>query len=350
MNILITGGAGFIGSAFIRNIAKDKGNVVVNVDKLTYASNLSSLESLQGSDNYSFEEVDICDYQSILKILNSYKIEAVINLAAETHVDRSIDDSSPFIKTNIVGTYTLLEACCEYWKKLPVKVKSIFKFVHVSTDEVYGDMHGKKPCLETTPYSPSSPYSASKAGSDHLVRAWYKTYGFPSIITNCTNNYGPYQFPEKLIPLTIYNAIEGKELPLYGDGNQMRDWLYVNDHVEALVIVLNKGVVGETYNISSNEVNTNKNIVEKICEILSRIDGNKKAIDYFSLVRYVKDRPGHDVCYSLDSSKIRSQLGWKQKTPLINGLEETVKWYCNNNKNNVMSNYERNRIGQLKED
>lgn len=335
MKIVITGGAGFIGSAVIRHVIKNTHNHVINVDKLTYAGNLNSLHDIKNNNRYTFEKIDICNAGAISEIFEKHQPDAVMHLAAESHVDRSIDGPAAFIETNINGTYTLLEAARKYWKSLPEARKKIFRFHHISTDEVYGDLHDTNELFtESTPYSPSSPYSASKASSDHLVRAWHRTYGLPVIITNCSNNYGPYHFPEKLIPLIILNALAGKPLPIYGQGNQIRDWLYVEDHARALYKVVTEGVVGETYNIGGHNEKQNIEVVRAICNILEELapvkNTNLKIKNYESLITYVQDRPGHDLRYAIDASKIQRELGWKPEETFESGLRKTVQWYLDN--------------------
>ena len=333
MKILVTGGAGFIGSAIVRHIINNTKDCVVNVDKLTYAGNLDSLIPVKDSDRYSFEKVDICDRLEVERVFQQHKPDTVMHLAAESHVDRSIEGPSDFIHTNIVGTYTLLESARSYWSNLAPQKKKTFMFHHISTDEVYGDLEKATDLFsETTPYAPSSPYSASKASSDHLVRAWRRTYGLPTIITNCSNNYGPYHFPEKLIPLTIINALKGLPLPIYGDGKQVRDWLYVDDHARALYKVLCNGSVGETYNIGGNNEKTNIEVVQGICSILEELAPNKpQGLNHYSdLITFVKDRPGHDVRYAIDTSKIKRELGWEPKESFDSGLKKVVMWYLEN--------------------
>lgn len=333
MKVLVTGGAGFIGSAVIRHIINDTSDSVVNVDKLTYAGNLESLQDIASNSRYVFEEVDICDRNGLDRIFNEYKPDAVMHLAAESHVDRSIDGPAAFIETNIVGTYTLLEATRSYWNELDVESKQAFRFHHISTDEVYGDLEGTNDLFtETTSYEPSSPYSASKASSDHLVRAWLRTYGLPTIVTNCSNNYGPYHFPEKLIPLMILNALDGKALPVYGDGMQIRDWLFVEDHARALYKVVTEGVVGETYNIGGHNEKANIEVVKTICSLLEELVPNKPSgvAQYHNLITYVTDRPGHDVRYAIDASKIERELGWKPEETFESGIRKTVEWYLQN--------------------
>jgi len=338
MKILITGGAGFIGSAVIRHIIQNSNDTVVNVDKLTYAGNLESLKDIDSSDRYSFEQVDVCNRQELDRVFSEYKPDAVMHLAAESHVDRSIDGPAAFIETNIVGTYTLLESARQYWLTMTAEHKEKFRFHHISTDEVYGDLEGPTDLFtEQTPYAPSSPYSASKASSDHLVRAWLRTYGLPTLITNCSNNYGPYHFPEKLVPLMILNALEGKNLPVYGEGNQIRDWLYVDDHARALYKVVTEGIVGETYNIGGHNEKQNIEVVNTLCDLLEEfVPENsfaKSSINpagFKSLITYVTDRPGHDVRYAIDASKIEKELGWVPEETFETGMRKTVQWYLVN--------------------
>lgn len=333
MRILVTGGAGFIGSAVIRHIITNTNDSVVNVDKLTYAGNLESLTEVSSSERYSFERVDICDREELERVFKQYSPDLVMHLAAESHVDRSIDGPSAFIETNIIGTYTMLEVSRNYWVQLDETRKKIFRFHHISTDEVYGDLEGTSDLFtETTSYSPSSPYSASKASSDHLVRAWARTYQFPTVVTNCSNNYGPYHFPEKLIPLVILNALEGKALPIYGDGQQIRDWLFVEDHARALYLVATKGVLGETYNIGGHNEKTNLEVVTTICRILDKLRPNKlqNIKNYEDLITFVADRPGHDVRYAIDASKIEKELGWTPNESFESGIKKTVEWYLEN--------------------
>ncbi|KOO58220.1 dTDP-glucose 4,6-dehydratase [Rheinheimera sp. KL1] len=330
---LVTGGAGFIGSAVVRHLINDSKHRVVNVDKLTYAGNLNSLSPVANSERYQFEQADICDAVAMVALFNKYQPDVVMHLAAESHVDRSINGPGDFIQTNIVGTYTLLEAARAYWSGLPTDKKAAFRFHHISTDEVYGDLHGTDDLFtETTPYAPSSPYSASKAGSDHLVRAWLRTFGLPTVVTNCSNNYGPYHFPEKLIPLMILNALSGKPLPVYGDGKQIRDWLYVEDHARALVKVATEGVVGETYNIGGHNEKQNIEVVHTLCALLEELAPNKPAglANYKDLITYVTDRPGHDVRYAIDAGKIERELGWVPEESFETGLRKTVQWYLTN--------------------
>ncbi|HGS4571192.1 dTDP-glucose 4,6-dehydratase [Vibrio cholerae] len=351
MKLLVTGGAGFIGSAVVRHIIKKTHDSVVNIDKLTYAGNLESLSDIDGHDRYFFEQVDICNRAELDRVFAEHQPDAVMHLAAESHVDRSIDGPSTFIETNIVGTYNLLEAARAYWINLDDNRKASFRFHHISTDEVYGDLEGTDDLFtEITAYSPSSPYSASKASSDHLVRAWLRTYGLPTIVTNCSNNYGPYQFPEKLIPLMILNALEGKFLPVYGDGLQIRDWLFVEDHARALYQVINEGAVGETYNIGGHNEKTNIDVVKTICSLLEELAPNKPTgVTYYKdLITYVKDRPGHDIRYAIDASKIERELGWTPQETFESGIRKTVQWYLNNREwwSRVLDgSYSRQRLG-----
>ena len=345
MKILVTGGAGFIGSEVVRYIIEETMGSVINVDKLTYAGNLNNLSGIHNSTRYSFEQVDICNFAELEDVFIRHKPDAIMHLAAESHVDRSIDGPGAFVKTNILGTYSLLEAARQYWLALDKQSKLNFRFHHISTDEVYGDLEGENDLFtEMTPYQPSSPYSASKASSDHLVRAWFRTYGFPVLITNCSNNYGPYQFPEKLIPLVILNALEGKTLPIFGKGDQVRDWLYVQDHAKALYKVISKGEVGETYNIGGHNEKRNIDVVKIICSILDELvpvsenqvlygsSGNQlnSTSSYSELITFVKDRPGHDARYAIDASKIEKELGWTPAETFESGLRKTVNWYLEN--------------------
>ena len=330
---MVTGGAGFIGSAVVRHLINNTNYRVVNIDKLTYAGNLASLSTISNHPHYNFIRADICDANVMDKVFAEFQPNIVMHLAAESHVDRSIDGPSEFIQTNIVGTYTLLEAARKYWVQLTEEKKQAFRFHHISTDEVYGDLHGTDDLFtETTPYAPSSPYSASKASSDHLVRAWLRTFGLPTIVTNCSNNYGPYHFPEKLIPLMILNALSGKPLPVYGDGKQIRDWLFVEDHARALVQVATIGKIGETYNIGGHNEKQNIEVVKTLCLLLEELAPNKPegVAQYLDLITYVTDRPGHDARYAIDASKIYKELGWKPEETFETGLRKTVQWYLDN--------------------
>ncbi|MFA5955105.1 dTDP-glucose 4,6-dehydratase [Hyphomicrobium sp.] len=327
MRVIVTGGAGFIGSALVRYVVGDRGWDVLNVDKLTYAANLHSLSSISSNSNYRFVQADICDIDAIHRVFADFQPDAVMHLAAESHVDRSISSSAEFIKTNILGTHVLLETARRYWDELPSGRRASFRFLHVSTDEVYGSLDDGGFFRESTAYDPRSPYSASKASSDHLVSAWHETYGLPTLITNCSNNYGPYHFPEKLVPLIILNALENKPLPVYGDGRQVRDWLYVEDHVKALVTVLERGRIGETYNVGGRAPTENLTVVERICDLLDAHVPSDSARR--KLITFVADRPGHDRRYAIDPTKIETELGWRAEKTFDTGIAATVEWYLN---------------------
>ena len=348
--VLVTGGAGFIGSAVCRYLVAEKQIQLLNVDKLTYAGVLSSLKDVEESPLYRFEQVDICDRKTMAKLFADFKPDTVMHLAAESHVDRSIDGPSAFIETNIVGTYSLLECAREYWSELPADQKAAFRFHHISTDEVYGSLGAEGLFEETTSYGPRSPYSASKASSDHLVMAWFHTYGLPVVITNCSNNYGPYHFPEKLIPLVILNALDEKDLPVYGTGDHIRDWLYVDDHARALVTVVEKGKLGETYNVGGRNERTNLEVVEAICTVLDELRPRKDGL-YKDLITFVKDRPGHDQRYAIDASKLEEDLGWNALEIFDTGIRRTVQWYLDNDwwwKPLRASRYSGERLGKTK--
>ncbi|VVM89380.1 MULTISPECIES: dTDP-glucose 4,6-dehydratase [Pseudomonas] len=351
MRILVTGGAGFIGSALIRHLITHTEHDVLNLDKLTYAGNLESLQPIASNTRYEFVQADIADQPLVSAVLERFQPDAIMHLAAESHVDRSIDGPAAFIQTNIVGTYALLEATRAWWSKLPAARREAFRFHHISTDEVYGDLHGVDDLFtETTPYAPSSPYSASKAASDHLVRAWQRTYGLPVLLTNCSNNYGPYHFPEKLIPLVILNALAGKPLPVYGNGQQVRDWLFVEDHARALLTVVSQGQVGETYNIGGHNEQTNLDVVRAICALLDELAPQHPAgvSQYADLITFVQDRPGHDLRYAIDASKIERELGWVPAETFASGLRKTVQWYLDNREwcRNVQDgSYQGERLG-----
>lgn len=347
MVILVTGGAGFIGSALVRQLVREGVAKVVNVDKLTYAGNLDSLASVEDHPSYHFEQVDVCDAPALRRLFGTYRPDAVMHLAAESHVDRSIDGPGEFIQTNVVGTFCLLQSALAYWRSLEGEARDRFRLLHISTDEVFGSLGPTGFFTETTPYSPNSPYSASKAASDHLVRAWHHTYGLPTLITNCSNNYGPYQFPEKLIPVMILNALEGKPLPVYGKGDNVRDWLYVDDHARALRTVLERGQVGQTYNIGGHNEKTNLEVVHAICALLDELAPDSPHRPHANLITYVPDRPGHDKRYAIDAGKIGRELGWTPEESFETGLRKTVQWYLENRSwcDRVSSGAYRTRLG-----
>ena len=328
MRVLVTGGAGFIGSALVRHLVLDKGYDVLTVDKLTYAGNLESLKAVEGRANHRFLKADICDKAAMAQAYESFRPERVMHLAAESHVDRSITGAEDFVRTNVLGTFTLLEAGRAYYSQLPADQQARFRFLHVSTDEVYGSLGAEGLFAETTPYDPSSPYSASKAASDHLAKAWQRTYGLPILVSNCSNNYGPYHFPEKLIPLTILNALEGRELPVYGKGENIRDWLFVEDHARALDLIIERGRVGETYNVGGRNERRNIDVVRWICEVLDQVHPAERPRE--ALIRFVVDRPGHDARYAIDASKLETELGWRALETFETGIEKTVAWYLEN--------------------
>ena len=346
--LLITGGAGFIGSALIRHLIRQTDYAVVNIDKLTYAGNLESLSEIEAHPNYDFIQADICDAAKMAEVFSEYQPTGIMHLAAESHVDRSIDGPAEFVQTNLVGTYTMLEAARNYWSALQPDQKKAFRFHHISTDEVYGSLGENGLFTETTAYQPNSPYSATKAGSDHLVRAWHHTYGLPVVLTNCSNNYGPYQFPEKLIPLMINNALAGKALPVYGNGQNIRDWLYVDDHVEALLLVFEKGKLGESYNIGGFNEHTNLDVVNTLCEILDDLLPDSDYKPHKDLIHFVTDRPGHDLRYAIDATKIQKELGWQPRETFESGLRKTVEWYLDNrswNQHIIDGSYQQQRLG-----
>lgn len=347
--ILVTGGAGFIGANFVLQQRQSSDLRIINLDKLTYAGNLETLATLADDPLHIFVQGDIGDRSLVQDLLTTYQPDAILNFAAETHVDRSIDGPDAFIQTNVVGTFHLLEEARNYWKSLPAPAQDAFRFLHVSTDEVFGSLNAEDPAFsETTPYSPNSPYSASKASSDHLVRAYFHTYGLPTLITNCSNNYGPYQFPEKLIPLMILNAIEGQPLPIYGDGQNIRDWLFVEDHCRAIRLVLDQGTPGETYNVGGAAERTNLWLVQQLCAILDELLPDSSHVPHLNLVSYVKDRPGHDRRYAIDFTKLHTQLGWSPQENIESGLRKTVQWYLDHRdwcQQVTAQNYERQRLG-----
>jgi dTDP-glucose 4,6-dehydratase len=344
----VTGGAGFIGGNFILNLMRSGQAKVINYDKLTYAGNLDTLSSVEGNPNYFFEQGDICDKDRLIKLFESYAIDYVVHFAAESHVDRSIDSPGDFIRTNIVGTFELLEAAQRFVALKPIDRKNNFRFLHVSTDEVYGSLGETGLFTEETSYAPNSPYAASKASSDHLVRSYHKTFGLPVLTTNCSNNYGPYQFPEKLLPLMIHNALKGEILPVYGDGNQVRDWLFVEDHCKAILKVLEKGKIGQVYNIGGHNEKSNLEVVHSICQILDEMVPDSPHLPHKNLIRFVTDRPGHDRRYAINASKIQNQLGWIPQESFETGLRKTVRWYLDNTEwtDRVMSGaYRGERLG-----
>ncbi|MBR7001234.1 MAG: dTDP-glucose 4,6-dehydratase [Neisseriaceae bacterium] len=347
MKILLTGGAGFIGSAVIRYIIHHTEDCVMNVDKLTYAGNLESLTSVANNPRYQFAQVDICDKTKMQQVFDEFQPDVIMNLAAETHVDRSLDSPDAFLQTNVFGTYNLLEISRRYWQNLSDERQQKFRFHHISTDEVFGDLDNTDALFtETTPYAPSSPYSASKASSDHLVRAWYRSFGLPVLITNCSNNYGPFHFPEKLIPLMILNALKGKPLPVYGDGGQIRDWLFVEDHAKALYLVATQGKIGESYNIGGFNERKNIEVVETICSLLDEL--RPQSTPYANLISFVKDRPGHDRRYAIDANKIKRELGWQPEHSFESGIRKTVQWYLDNRtwwENILNGKYQLQRLG-----
>ncbi|HSH42656.1 MAG TPA: dTDP-glucose 4,6-dehydratase [Arenicellales bacterium] len=345
--IVVTGGAGFIGSAVVRMLIRETDDVVVNIDKLTYAGNLATLADIDGERRHIFKQVDICDGASVRSILEEFRPDRIMHLAAESHVDRSIDGPSEFINTNIVGTYTLLENAREYWKDLAEEDRAQFRFHHISTDEVYGSLGPEGYFTEETPYRPNSPYSASKASSDHLVRAWGKTYGLPVVISNCSNNYGPYQYPEKLIPLIINKALDGEPLPIYGKGDNIRDWLYVEDHARALLRILNEGRIGEVYNVGGDNELTNLEVVERICDELNAQAPRSDGGDYKEQISFVQDRPGHDKRYAIDAAKLRRELGWRPSESFDTGLRKTIRWYLDNPQwsASIRKSYQGERLG-----
>lgn len=350
MRVLVTGGAGFIGSALVRHLVRDKGYEVLNVDKLTYAGNLASLMTIDNLPGYRFLQADICDGGAIASAFESFKPDRVMHLAAESHVDRSITGAADFIQTNVIGSFTMLEAARKYWNELDAREKEAFRFLHVSTDEVYGSLGAEGLFEETTPYDPSSPYSASKAASDHLAKSWTRTYGMPVVVSNCSNNYGPYHFPEKLIPLTILNALRGEKLPVYGKGDNVRDWLYVEDHARALDVIVDKGRTGETYNVGGRNERQNIEVVRRICQVLDQLRPSDTPRE--SLIEFVTDRPGHDARYAIDATKLETELGWKAQENFDTGIEKTVQWYLENDWwwKPLRENYDGKRLGIIKGD
>jgi len=328
MRVLVTGGAGFIGSALVRYLVAEESCEVLNFDKLTYAGNLESLAPIEGRNTYNFVKADICDRQAVVEAIEGFRPDHIMHLAAESHVDRSITGAGEFVQTNVVGTFTMLEAARHYWNGLNGDTKTNFRFLHVSTDEVYGSLGETGLFEETTPYDPSSPYSASKAASDHLAKAWHRTYGMPVVVSNCSNNYGPYHFPEKLIPLNIVNALEGKPLPVYGDGSNIRDWLYVDDHARALHLICSNGRLGETYNVGGRNERKNIDVVRRICAIMDEL--RPQGASHDRLISFVTDRPGHDHRYAIDATKLETELGWKARENFDTGIRKTIEWYLGN--------------------
>ncbi|CAN7567764.1 dTDP-glucose 4,6-dehydratase [Pararhizobium sp. LjRoot255] len=348
MRVLVTGGAGFIGSAVVRHLVLEKGYEVLNVDKLTYAGTLTSVKNVETNPFYRFLQADICDGQAISAAISSFRPDRIMHLAAESHVDRSITGARDFVETNVLGTFTMLECARAYWQSLEPAGKEAFRFLHVSTDEVYGSLSEDGLFEETTPYDPSSPYSASKAASDHLAKAWTRTYGMPIVVSNCSNNYGPFHFPEKLIPLMIISALEGKPLPVYGNGVNIRDWLFVEDHARALDIIAERGRIGETYNVGGRNERRNIDVVKRICTLMDELHPAGKPHE--SLITYVQDRPGHDARYAIDATKLENELGWKAQENFDTGIEKTVKWYLENEWwwGPLRQNYDGSRLGLLK--
>lgn len=348
MRILVTGGAGFIGSALVRYLVSEVGATVLNLDKLTYAGNLASLAPIEGANNYSFVQADICDYAKVAQTIADFKPDHIMHLAAESHVDRSITGAKDFVETNVMGTFSMLEGARHYWNSLTGDAKAAFRFLHVSTDEVYGSLGETGLFEETTPYDPSSPYSASKAASDHLAKAWHRTYGMPVVVSNCSNNYGPYHFPEKLIPLNIINAMQGKPLTVYGDGSNIRDWLYVEDHARALHLICSTGRLGETYNVGGRNERKNIDVVNRICAILDEL--RPQNAPHSNLITFVTDRPGHDHRYAIDATKLENELGWKARENFDTGIRKTVEWYLENEHwwGLLRGEYTGERLGVLK--
>jgi dTDP-glucose 4,6-dehydratase len=348
MRVIVTGGAGFIGSALVRYLVLEKGYEVLNVDALTYAGNLASLKLVAGKPNYRFLRANICDREALVQAIAGFQPDRIMHLAAESHVDRSITGAADFIQTNVIGTFTLLEAARDYWSNLQGTAKETFRFLHVSTDEVYGSLGEEGLFTEDTPYDPSSPYSASKASSDHLATAWQRTYGLPVVVSNCSNNYGPYHFPEKLIPLTILNALAGERLPVYGRGENVRDWLYVEDHAKALDLIIEQGRVGETYNVGGRNERRNIDVVQRICAVLDELAPSNRPRE--ELIEFVTDRPGHDARYAIDATKLETELGWRAQENFDTGIAKTVQWYLENDWwwRPLRDRYAGERLGLLK--